>query len=635
MSLISLGNNIASLQTQTRLGEADSRVSKIFQRLSSGLRINHASDDAAGLSIATDLSVQSRVYGQAIRNVNDGVSILSIADSAVAELANIVTRIRELAEQSANATYSNKQRLPLDAEAQALRAEYFRIARTATFNGINLFDGQLGSGLSIQAGYGASGSIQSSLGGNLGTGSFASPVSMSTAGTAAYDTISGDFNNDGVSDIVSLSDNGGNAYVQLRLGNGDGSFKNSATVILPLALTFSSAVKTGDINNDGNLDLVFGQTDVFGQVITMVGNGNGTFKAPMSIDVDCGLQGLALADLNNDGFTDIVSVGDDSGSGSVSILLGNGSGNFKQLFSYSTPSFNGHDVSLSDLNNDGIVDMVVGGNFSGESTIVTRFGRGDGTFGAAASYSMTLNLLTSLEYTDLNGDNIEDLVSIDTDTISVRLGNSNGTFRALLQSPTIASNALESTAADFNGDGFIDLALSNDNGANGNIVLLLGRGNGTFTSGASFAGGANGIFADDFDGDGVLDLTTAGATSGSADVSFIRGLATGGISPLLSFSLQTRIDSLQSLGMLDRSLKNISKHRGIIGSFESRLTSAASNLQTTRENYLTAASQIKDTDVAIDSAELVRTQILQQGAAAVLGQANSQPQIVLQLLNNI
>ena len=104
---ISLGSNISSLQAQRRLSDATGTLSKIFEQLSSGLRINRASDDAAGLAIAQDLNSTTRVYSKAILNANDGQSILSIADSTLDNLSSVVMRIRELSEQSANGTYQS------------------------------------------------------------------------------------------------------------------------------------------------------------------------------------------------------------------------------------------------------------------------------------------------------------------------------------------------------------------------------------------------------------------------------------------------------------------------------------------------------------------------------------------------
>ncbi len=93
---ITLGSNIASLGVQRRLAEGTARLGRSFERLSSGLRINRASDDAAGLAISESLLTDTQVYGQAIRNGNDGISLLSIADAALADLSSIVVRMREL-----------------------------------------------------------------------------------------------------------------------------------------------------------------------------------------------------------------------------------------------------------------------------------------------------------------------------------------------------------------------------------------------------------------------------------------------------------------------------------------------------------------------------------------------------------
>ena len=140
---ISIASNIASLTAQRRLGENSQELSKTYEKLSSGMRINHASDDAAGLAIASGLNTNTRVYQQGVRNLNDGISVHNIADSALGELTNVVTRIQELAEQAANGTFSAKQRASIDTEAQALAKEYSRIAKSTQFNGLNLFDGSV------------------------------------------------------------------------------------------------------------------------------------------------------------------------------------------------------------------------------------------------------------------------------------------------------------------------------------------------------------------------------------------------------------------------------------------------------------------------------------------------------------
>lgn len=150
---ITLGSNIASLTAQRRLDEASRDLSKSYERLSSGMRINRASDDAAGLALADSLSADSRISNQAIKNLNDGISLFTIAASAIENLTGLLVRMEELAEQSANGTYSSVQRAALDGEAQALWNEYTRITETTEFNGISLLNGSA-SNIDLQAGRG-------------------------------------------------------------------------------------------------------------------------------------------------------------------------------------------------------------------------------------------------------------------------------------------------------------------------------------------------------------------------------------------------------------------------------------------------------------------------------------------------
>lgn len=136
--MIGYQTNLTSLNAQRRLTEATKLAGRTWEKLSSGMRINRASDDAAGLSIAESLRTDTRVAAQAVRNVNDGISMLHIADGALDTLSQILTRGAELAEQSANGVYSTVQKRPMQEEALALIAEFDRIANTTTFNGLQL-----------------------------------------------------------------------------------------------------------------------------------------------------------------------------------------------------------------------------------------------------------------------------------------------------------------------------------------------------------------------------------------------------------------------------------------------------------------------------------------------------------------
>jgi len=148
---ITLGSNIASLQAQRRLGISSDGLARVYERLSSGQRINKASDDAAGLAIADSLRADQRIASVAIRNANDGISAIAIADSALGEIGNVLTRLAELSEQSANGTFSETQRQALQNEFVALGSEIERIALTTEFNGVQLLSG--GVSLTLQVGF--------------------------------------------------------------------------------------------------------------------------------------------------------------------------------------------------------------------------------------------------------------------------------------------------------------------------------------------------------------------------------------------------------------------------------------------------------------------------------------------------
>ena len=138
---INIRTNIPSLGAQRSLSDSSAALNTSFERLSSGLRINRAKDDAAGLAIAESLKADARVASVGIRNANDGISIINIADQAIGQIGNTLSRLAELAQQSANGVYGNSQRSALNNEFQALMSEIERIAFTTEFNGLKLLSG--------------------------------------------------------------------------------------------------------------------------------------------------------------------------------------------------------------------------------------------------------------------------------------------------------------------------------------------------------------------------------------------------------------------------------------------------------------------------------------------------------------
>lgn len=140
-----INTNIASLNSQRNLNTSQTSLATSLQRLSSGLRINSAKDDAAGLAISERMTSQINGLNQAARNANDGISLAQTAEGALGQLGDSLQRMRELAVQSANSTNSATDRAALQSEVSQLQSEIDRIATQTQFNGLNLLDGSFTS----------------------------------------------------------------------------------------------------------------------------------------------------------------------------------------------------------------------------------------------------------------------------------------------------------------------------------------------------------------------------------------------------------------------------------------------------------------------------------------------------------
>jgi len=141
-------NNVASLNAQRILGINNDRLAKSVERISSGIRINRGADDAAGLAISEALRSDIRGLRQAVRNANDGIALINVAEGALNEQSSILIRLRELASQAATGTVGSTERATIQLEFTALRNEIDRIAATSQFNGQGLVDGSLASSIS-------------------------------------------------------------------------------------------------------------------------------------------------------------------------------------------------------------------------------------------------------------------------------------------------------------------------------------------------------------------------------------------------------------------------------------------------------------------------------------------------------
>ena len=226
--MLSLINNISSLNAQNNLSKTEHSLSSALQKLSSGMRINTAMDDAAGLGISVNLESDVASYNQASRNANDGISVTQTAEGALNQTSAIITRLRELAMESASDGVSNTQRAYIQTEATQLTSEIDRIANDTQYNGTSLLN-TTASSLSFQVGIGSSttndqikvGKVDATSATLLGataldfstqTGAVAALGSLDTA----LDTVSNDRSNlgaignrlsDAVSTIATISTN--------------------------------------------------------------------------------------------------------------------------------------------------------------------------------------------------------------------------------------------------------------------------------------------------------------------------------------------------------------------------------------------------------------------------------------------
>ncbi len=341
-----------------------------------------------------------------------------------------------------------------------------------------------------------------------GDGTFQTSHTYTAGSSNPLAVLVGDFNSDGLLDVVVLDSSTSN--VDLFLGNGDGTLQAGTSFTLGSNVTTLAA---GDFNGDGKLDLIVGNSST-GNVIVALGNGDGTFQHGINSYV-VSVSNFVVADLNHDGKLDLVL--DGCCAGTLSVALGNGNGTFQSpaSFTYGTAPLAG--ITLADVNHDGNPDLVISQNGTDTGTIDTLevlLGNGDGTFQAAVGYSVGSGFLQTV-VADFNGDGNADIAGLNTyeTTIIVTLGKGDGTF---IYAPIYGSGDGMGISADFNNDGIPDLTIA-VNYASG-ASILLGQGDGTFLagSGGSAYEGEPGIAAGDFNGDGNLDvaLTNGGSAKG-------------------------------------------------------------------------------------------------------------------------
>lgn len=357
-------------------------------------------------------------------------------------------------------------------------------------------------------------------------------------GTPLFET-TGDFNGDGIPDLaIAFQSSSYTAAVSILLGTGNGAFTAGPTIqtTAPLDYTYPYMI-TGDFNGDGKTDIVI-LTPAMGltsdSVITLLNSGNGTFTqskssvvyAPGPVGGDYISGSMVAADFNGDGKLDLAVVGDYVNTGGVTIMLGNGDGTFNAVTPNFAVSQGFNVVGVGDFNGDGIPDVVASQYFSPGGTTVL-LGNGDGTLTPVAQNLSTSTFVRSIVTGDFNGDGKIDVAFGYNTGVGVYLGNGDGTFTLSSASPTTGTG-MNLVAGDFNGDGKLDLAGLNT--YSGVVDLFVGGGDGTFTEAdtrpllnqSTYT--ASSIVAADFNGDGTTDLALT--TESQAPASILIGVPT-------------------------------------------------------------------------------------------------------------
>ncbi len=505
-----INTNIQSLTAQRNLANSQLSLATSMQRLSSGLRINSAKDDAAGLAISERFTSQIRGVNQAARNANDGISLAQVAEGALGSSSSILQRIRELAVQSANATNSASDRAALNAEVGQLTAELNRIAQSTQFNGQNILDGSFTSA-TFQVGANANQTIIATTA-NFSTNKYGNNRIGSEIAT----------NTGGPGDLVAGTPLAGT---------------NQAIALAPVAgppTTNNIAGETVTIGGTlGSADVVITAGDSAKKVVAIINAQSGT----------TGVTATARTKVDATGF-------DPSSTFTLSVRSNN------------TTAVNIAFTTGATINSDGLAGVIAAFNDKASVTGVT------------AKMNIAGDGIT------LTNDTGEDIF--------------------------IDSNAGSTGAFDLPGvGGALNIAAGGSAAVSGALTL---------------------------DSDKTFSITPTAAAD-DAGTSYFR--TTGQASQLQSadtLDVSTVDAATRTLATVDSSISVIASQRAKFGALQSRFETAISSLQTTSENLSASRSRIQDADFAMETANLSRTQILQQAGTAMVAQANQLPQSVLQLL---
>jgi len=605
-----INTNVASLNAQRNLTTSQGQLATALQRLSSGLRINSAKDDAAGLAISERFTTQIRGLNQAVRNANDGISLSQTAEGALAETGNALQRIRELAIQSANSTNSASDRGALNAEAQQLLAEVQRIAQSTQFNGQNILDGtfasaqfQVGANANQTISFGIQGATTNLLGAYQASGS----AVLSTAFDGNGFTINGV--------EVGVSAGTSAAGVTADSATAKATAINSKSNLTGVTATASTAV---------NGSAPIARSSLASGTLAI----NGISVGAIAGDVSAVTQGRNAATAINavSNQTGVIAVADAS-TGQLALTAADG----RNIALTATTASAANAQAIQNATG---LDISAAANASGNETSTLTFAAananaaGGVTTANGGGDTITIGERT-YQFTS-NG-----VVAAGNVAVTLAAADPHGTAIANLKTAINAEWTAGRTSVQAGAVTATTLVVTSDKLGTGTLAISEGI---ETNAGAIAAGAASGGTAPaDGNGNtarGTLTLSSAASfTLGGADLD--RGgvaSASPSLTRLESVNIATVAGANAALSVLDGALSQVTSIRADLGAVQNRFSSTVSNLQATSENLSAARSRILDADFAAETALLTRAQILQQAGTAILAQANAIPQNVLSLL---
>jgi flagellin len=572
---LTINTNVASLNAQRQLTSSGGDLDKASERLSSGRRINSAADDAAGLAISNRQTSQIRGLAQAIRNANDGISLVQTAEGALDETTNILQRIRELSVQSANGIYSDTDRSTLNAEVEQLTSEIDRIAETTTFNGQNILDGSLGE-ISLQV------------------------------GSQANETIAIDVQ-------------GFNAS---SLGGASGDVVGTSTSITALNALDASGAATSFSINDTDISDLSSATASVNDVLAVINadlDGKGvTASTIVNVEGTSVGSGVLLS-------TDILTLSIEDGDSNNQSYQITGTNSLEGL----VDKINSETSLTAGINDDGELTLTQEGI---ESITVTGAGNALANSGLAAVATEF-----ALSLTSTNGSDIKVEAGAGAETLTRALGlniqDDSGTTQGTANS---ASTAVD--AGDLLINGVEVGAVTGTAGADRGVDLIIEINKVSAETGVIASQGTIGVGSIELrsvSGDAIS--VDGGNGTSDADVILNFGLQVqnngSGTGSVASLDISTQAGAQKAIDVVDAALEQINSQRADLGAVNNRLDFTVSNLANVSENASAARSRIVDADFAAETAALSRSQVLQQASQAMLAQANARPQQVLSLLN--